>query len=579
MKLKNAVQNETVERDGILFLKGHGHFGYSDGDRTEDYILNVIRRAKDISSESRELEMYIRNWATLYHLSRERALVYRSLNISPTAKVLEVGSGCGSITRLLGERADAVLALEGSPRRAAITRERTRDLHTVTVLCASFEDVVFREKFDLVVCNGVLEYAPLFVGHEEPHRHMIELLSGLVAPGGSMIVAIENKLGLRYFSSGKEEHTGIMFDGLEGYATRRRSPRTFGFWELHELLSARFQSVETFLPLPDYKLPVAIIRAELTERVNCAELFAGTARHDFETYVRPRMHERLVWHELQKNGLLREFANSFVMIAGDRTTTLFDPEWMGDIYSIRRKPEWTVRTRIFLDRDGCVYTSKSYCEPGTRGESNLPFRHSIGESRWVDGVSIHTEIVRALRREGAVGLETRLREPVLAWWRRVAQEAAADGSLPGTALDDHWQNAFLKDGKVEFVDREWIWRENIGAVELIYRVVSVFVAAEVFYVHRWSKSCRSLSPYHLMKAVGKIIGAELTMESLLRGAAVEAEFQAAATGRKRSKFVAFALIFEPIRARYMRYVFRRLFGAVRFKILVSIGRVLQAFVW
>src|SRR5690606_18459341 len=105
-------------------------------------------------------------------------------------------------------------------------------------------------------------------------------------------VAIENQLGLRYFSSGKEEHTSVMFDGLEGYATRKRSPRTFGWKELHGLLSASFHSVETLLPLPDYKLPTAIIRAELTDLVNCAELFANTTRHDFGSYVRPKMHER-----------------------------------------------------------------------------------------------------------------------------------------------------------------------------------------------------------------------------------------------------------------------------------------------
>src|SRR5690606_41779268 len=68
---------------------------------------------------------------------------------------------------------------------------------------------------------------------------------------------------------------------FRSYATRKRSPRTFGWKELHGLLSASFHSVETLLPLPDYKLPTAIIRAELTDLVNCAELFANTTRHDF----------------------------------------------------------------------------------------------------------------------------------------------------------------------------------------------------------------------------------------------------------------------------------------------------------
>src|SRR5439155_1715422 len=121
-----------------------------------------VRRATDISSDSRELEQQIRDWSSRYHLSRERPLVYASLNLPSDALVLEVGCGCGAITRFLGENVGQVIALEGSARRATITRERTRDLANVSVICASFEDVTFREKFDFIVCNGVLEYAPLF---------------------------------------------------------------------------------------------------------------------------------------------------------------------------------------------------------------------------------------------------------------------------------------------------------------------------------------------------------------------------------------------------------------------------------
>ena len=572
MRIENAIRNETVEKDGVLFLKDHRHFGYSDGDRTERYVLEVIRHVKDISSGSRELEAHIRDWPTLYHFSRERVLAYQSLNISPAAKVLEVGSGCGSITRLLGERAGAVLALEGSPRRALITRERTRDLQTVKVLCASFQDVVFREKFDLVVCNGVLEYAPLFVTHDEPHRHMIEQLSALVSPGGSLIVAIENQLGLRYFSSGKEEHTSVMFDGLEGYATRKRSPRTFGWKELHGLLSASFHSVETLLPLPDYKLPTAIIRAELTDLVNCAELFANTTRHDFGSYVRPKMHERLVWHELQRNGLLREFANSFFMIAGDRRTTLLEPDWMGDIYTIRREPNWTVRTRIFAGRDGSVYTSKSYWESDRRGSADSPFEHRVGKSRWANGITLHTKIVRALRQQGPESLEDRLPEPVLAWWRAIRQERPGGESLSGEALDHNWQNAMVENGTVEFIDREWMWSENISPAWLIYRVVSKFVDSEVFYVHRWSKGCRSLSPYRLMKMVAKIVGVKVTARSLIEAAARESAFQAVVSGRKQSRLKAAVLVFEPIRVRQLRYLWRRALGRVRSRLIASLGK-------
>ena len=53
--------------------------------------------------------------------------------------VLEIGAGCGAITRYLGECGGNILALEGTPRRAAIASARTRGLDNVTVLSEKFE--------------------------------------------------------------------------------------------------------------------------------------------------------------------------------------------------------------------------------------------------------------------------------------------------------------------------------------------------------------------------------------------------------------------------------------------------------
>lgn len=52
--------------------------------------------------------------------------------------ILEIGAGCGAITRYLGECGGNVLALEGS-QDAAIARARTRDLQNVTVVSDRFD--------------------------------------------------------------------------------------------------------------------------------------------------------------------------------------------------------------------------------------------------------------------------------------------------------------------------------------------------------------------------------------------------------------------------------------------------------
>src|SRR5690606_25858396 len=123
-------------------------------------------------------------------------------------------------------------------------------------------------KFDLIVCNGVLEYSAMFMpGHQSATR-MIELMRRLLKPGGTLVVAIENQFGLKYFGNSREEHTNRLFDGVEGYNRFPDGPRTFGRSELEGLLREFFDKVEFFLPLPDYKFPRGIVRESLLDEVD-----------------------------------------------------------------------------------------------------------------------------------------------------------------------------------------------------------------------------------------------------------------------------------------------------------------------
>ena len=172
---------------------GYAGIAYSDGDETEQRLAAILASAADLSVFSRELAVQRTDWASLYHLSGSRANLLRPFRERlEQAEVLEVGAGCGAITRYLGECGARVLALEGSPRRAAMARSRTRDLANVTVVADRFDQFVCDQRFDVVTLIGVLEYAALFTEGAEPAVRMLERVRGLLKPGGKLIVAIEN---------------------------------------------------------------------------------------------------------------------------------------------------------------------------------------------------------------------------------------------------------------------------------------------------------------------------------------------------------------------------------------------------
>ena len=147
-----------IQRDDRVYSRqgASNDFAYSDGDACESYILQCLQQAQDLSTSSAELSLFIRDWPTRYHLSPRRADLLRPFQDDLSNKqVLEIGSGCGAITRFLGEAGAQVTALEGSYRRACISAARCHDLDNVLVICDNFSQFEAAVQYDVITLIGV----------------------------------------------------------------------------------------------------------------------------------------------------------------------------------------------------------------------------------------------------------------------------------------------------------------------------------------------------------------------------------------------------------------------------------------
>ena len=243
MKIKSIVKNELIQDEFQVWrLKEHNRFPYSDGASSEKYLRKVFRDAKDLSSRSSELGNYIKDWTSEYYLSKKRSQLLSGFSFDRSAKVLEVGCGCGAITRFLGETFDQVVSVEGSINRARLARQRTKDLDSVSIICSPFQEINFSQKFDIIFCVGVFEYSASFIKGEDPYDAALQYFSSILSPGGMVVIAIENQFGLKYFNGSHEDHLGLPFEGIEGYHRKPGKARTFGKVELENRLRKYFTS-------------------------------------------------------------------------------------------------------------------------------------------------------------------------------------------------------------------------------------------------------------------------------------------------------------------------------------------------
>ena len=197
-----------------------GEDSYSDGE-IEDVILEAFR-----DGTTEQLLRSSRQWAVLYHLSDIRENILEWYPFDSDASLLEIGSGCGALTGLFSRKVKRVTCIELSKKRSLINAERNRGRNNIEIKVGNFKDIKIEEKYDYITLIGVWEYAGLYVGGDEPYIFMLRKIKEYLKPGGKIIVAIENKMGLKYFNGAPEDHTAKMYSGINDYAGEKAA-RTF----------------------------------------------------------------------------------------------------------------------------------------------------------------------------------------------------------------------------------------------------------------------------------------------------------------------------------------------------------------
>ncbi|MCK5077476.1 MAG: class I SAM-dependent methyltransferase [Calditrichia bacterium] len=476
-KMNNIIKNNIVylEDVGVWKLQDEENFNYSDGTEEENFVLKTIENAKDLSSDSIELEKTIKDWPSEYHLSRERAQLLKGFNFNENIKnVLEIGCGCGAITRFLGEtlKDSAIIAVEGSLKRATIARKRTRGLKNVEVISAPFNKVEFNIKFDLIVCVGVFEYSSTFIDDESPYESVMEYFSNALSTEGTLIIAIENQFGLKYFAGATEDHTRIHFEGIEGYpGTKGKPGRTFGKRYLESMLKAQdLNNIRWFFPFPDYKLPGAIISENTlnSSNKNFGGLPSKNASRDYFNLHKHYFSEKLAWWEIGKSLQIPEFTNSFLILASKNNNKNVSASWDAIVFSNGRRNEYQTKTLFYdMDKNNSLVKKENVFNIHCNHELVI---QNLEEQKWVTGTPLHIHIIKALR-ESDKDLET-LKKYLNLWkgFLESHMDNKENGLIPGNMLDAMpWNLIEVEPGKIIIIDKEWVLRKPISLKTLIIR--------------------------------------------------------------------------------------------------------------
>jgi len=286
---------------------------YSDGE-VENDLLSIF--------SSKNSKLLIKNilsnnpsWPMRYHLSPLRKNILDWYDFKSEESLLEIGAGCGAITEVFCSKLRKVVAIELSKLRSEIISCRHKDKNNLTVIAGNISNIKINEKFDYVSLIGVLEYAGKYTHTQDPYFDFLLEAKSFLKINGILIIAIENKFGLKYWAGCREDHTGKFFDSIENYP-ENKDIQTFGKYELKEVLKrAGFHNLSFYYPTPDYKFPTEIFSDNYLPTIGHN---ITTSSFPFRDYSQDRKYifsEKLAIDNIIVNRQFDFFSNSFLIFA------------------------------------------------------------------------------------------------------------------------------------------------------------------------------------------------------------------------------------------------------------------------
>ena len=467
---------------------------YSDGDEAENRILEIVKAGKSLN----DLETEEVSWPTLYHLSPVRENICNWYPFRKDGRILEIGAGCGAITGALCRSGAEVCSVDLSLRRSTINYERHKDCGNLHLYAGNLNEIVFNEPFDYVIVNGVLEYAGLFTEGETPFRTFLENTRKYLKPDGRLLVAIENRLGLKYFAGAEEDHLGKAYAGIRGYEGEK-GIQTFSKSELTQLLSeSGFGYTRFYYPYPDYKFPLEIFTDETLKTQHYGKPFQVFDKNRTVLFA-----EEQVASVLAEDGAAAALANSFLAEAGTQPL----PESERTLYVKQnndRREDLRTGTRIY-EQDGMRKVEKYALTEAARGhlQTILANEKELGKTLRViageeeDGRIVYPFIrqqtldemlkdtVNRRDRTGVLTVFGNIRKlvstapeeteyicPAFEEWFGT-ERASADRMLCAKPanIDLMPDNVFTENGKLSVTDCEWVTEFPVPVAFLMWRSI------------------------------------------------------------------------------------------------------------
>lgn len=282
----------------------------------------------------------VSDFSVLYHLSHLRGNLTEWLPVRSEDTVLEFGADTGQLTGGLLKKAGQVVCLEESLARCRILARRYAHADNLQVFAGDPWQQL-EGTYDWIIAPSVLADAVKYIAGAHPETEAVKRLLAHLKPEGHLVLAADNRFGLKYWAGALEPRTGNYFDSLMGKGPGR-SRR-----EIEQILKesgCKEEQIFFYYPYPELWFPTVIHSDE--RPAQAGELHSNLRNFEGERLV--LFDEKLVYDQLIRDGQYPQTANAFLCVIGPEP----EERIIYTKYSNDRAERFMIRTDIVKRAEG-----------------------------------------------------------------------------------------------------------------------------------------------------------------------------------------------------------------------------------
>lgn len=181
--------------------------------------------------------------------SEDRNNIFKCYNFDSDSTILEIGSNYGENTGYLASKCKKITAVEFSQKKAKLISLRHKNIENLEIICGNLKDIESEEKYDYIVALGIIEFYKQ-LGFCTPNE-LLDNLKCKLKPNGKILLAIDNKFGIKYLVGAKKYDGDYCFSNF----IENSYMNLFGKKELDDIVkNSNFENITFLYPFPNWKI-------------------------------------------------------------------------------------------------------------------------------------------------------------------------------------------------------------------------------------------------------------------------------------------------------------------------------------